>query len=70
MTMEDETGFVNVVMWPKIYERNKVLAKTAYFLGVTGKIQKQDDVVHLVADTLWQPELGDRPQHNKSRDFR
>jgi hypothetical protein len=37
---------------------------------VTGKIQKQDEVVHLVADTLWQPELGTRPRHNKSRDFR
>ena len=29
-------------MWPKIYEQNKVPAKTAYFLGVTGKIQRHD----------------------------
>lgn len=69
MTLEDETGFVNIVIWKTIFDQHVVLAKTASFLGVTGKIQKADGVVHLVADTLWQPKLPRRPDTVASRDF-
>ena len=57
MTLEDETGFVNVVVWKQVFERFAVLVRTASFLGVTGNIQSEDGVVHLVADALWTPEL-------------
>jgi error-prone DNA polymerase len=69
MTLEDETGFVNVVIWPRVFDTFPVLAKTASFLGITGKIQSQDGVVHLVAEELWTPELAAHPDHVKSRDF-
>ena len=46
LTMEDETGFVNVVVWRKVYEAYRSLVKTASFLGVSGKLQAQDGVVH------------------------
>jgi error-prone DNA polymerase len=36
MTLEDETGFVNVVVWESIFQRYSVLAKTVGFLGITG----------------------------------
>jgi DNA polymerase III alpha subunit len=39
MTLEDETGFVNLVLWRKIFVEYSVLAKTQAFLGVTGKLQ-------------------------------
>jgi len=69
MTLEDETGLVNVVIWKQVFERFSVIAKTSGFLGITGVIQVQDGVVHLVADELWQPstKLGAK---TRSRDFR
>ena len=34
-TLEDETGFVNLVLWKQVFERHAALAKTAALLGVT-----------------------------------
>jgi len=69
MTLEDETGFVNLVIWKTVFDQHVLIAKTASFLGVTGKIQNADGVVHLVVDTLWHPELPQRPDTVGSRDF-
>ena len=69
MTLEDETGFVNVVVWESVFQRYPVLAKTAGFLGVSGKLQAEDGVVHLVAETLWEPRLELKPAATRSRDF-
>ncbi len=69
LTLEDETGFVNVVIWPKVYERFSLLVKTTTFLGITGRVQSQDGVVHVVAETFWEPELTVRPESGGSRDF-
>ncbi|GAB4264660.1 MAG: error-prone DNA polymerase [Deferrisomatales bacterium] len=70
LTLEDETGFVNVVVWKKVFDRHAVLAKTASFLGVSGTLQAQHGVVHLVAERLWEPRLPLRPETAGSRDFR
>ena len=69
MTLEDETGFVNVVVWESVFQRYSVLAKSVSFLGITGTLQIEDDVVHLVAQTLWQPEVKIKPAKTSSRDF-
>jgi error-prone DNA polymerase len=69
MTLEDETGFVNLVIWESVFARHDVLAKTASFLGVTGKLQSHAGVVHLVAERLWAPRVGRRPPARSSRDF-
>jgi error-prone DNA polymerase len=68
LTLEDETGFVNVVLWPSVFRRCAVLAKTARLLGVTGRLQVQAGVVHLIARQLWVPRLPRIPT-NASRDF-
>ena len=69
MTLEDETGFVNVVIWKHVFDRYEVLAKTASFLGITGSLQVQEGVVHLIARKLWTPSgKTERPQA-RSRDF-
>ncbi|GAB6061343.1 error-prone DNA polymerase [Deferrisoma palaeochoriense] len=68
-TLEDETGFVNVVVWKRVFDRHPRLARTAALLGVTGRIEAQDGVVHLVAEALWEPRLP-RPTAPPSRDFR
>jgi error-prone DNA polymerase len=69
MTLEDETGFVNLVLWEAVFERYPVVARTARVLGVAGKVQAKDGVVHLVAEELWEPVLHTRPELLKSRDF-
>jgi error-prone DNA polymerase len=69
MTLEDETGFVNLVLWPTIFARYATLAKTATFLGVTGTLQADQGVVHLVAHRLWQPRLHTALATVPSRDF-
>jgi error-prone DNA polymerase len=69
MTLEDETGFVNVVVWESVFQRYAILAKTVSFLGVTGTLQVEDNVVHLVAEQLWKPSLDGKPPAPPSRDF-
>jgi error-prone DNA polymerase len=69
MTLEDETGFVNVVLWEKVFAEYAVLAKTLSFLGVTGKLQVDSGVVHLVAESLWKPKVRAKPRSGGSRDF-
>jgi error-prone DNA polymerase len=56
LTLEDETGMVNVVVWEKVWNRFRRVILTSSFLGVEGKLQKEDSVVHLIADRLWAPE--------------
>jgi error-prone DNA polymerase len=69
MTLEDETGFVNLVVWESVFQRYSVLAKTVSFLGVTGTVQSEDGVVHLVAEKLWKPAVERKPASVSSRDF-
>jgi len=68
-TLEDETGFVNVVVWKRVFDQYAALAKTAALLGVTGEIQKADGVIHLIAKSLWVPDLALAEQTHRSRDF-
>ena len=55
MTLEDETGFVNAVVWESVFQRYSVLAKTVSFLGITGILQVKDGVVHLIAEMAAHP---------------
>ena len=68
-TLEDETGFVNVVVWKQVFDRHAALAKTAALLGVSGEIQKADGVIHLIAKSLWAPDVSLAEQTHRSRDF-
>lgn len=67
LTVEDETGFINVVIWQRVFEAFKALAKTASLLGVSGHTQSESGVVHVVAERLWLPEM--RAEAPRSRDF-
>ena len=70
MTLEDETGFVNLVIWEKVFERNALLARTLHCMGVTGNLQVGEGVVHLVVEAIWDPKLEDTSLRLRSRDFR
>jgi error-prone DNA polymerase len=69
MTLEDETGFVNLVVWRQVFDEYRVVVKTSPFLGVTGKLQVESGVVHLIAEELWVPVLKRQPRSAGSRDF-
>jgi error-prone DNA polymerase len=69
MTMEDETGFVNVVVWSQVFEANAVLVRTASLLGVSGRLQIQEGIVHVIADGFFTPELPRPIVAGQSRDF-
>jgi error-prone DNA polymerase len=52
LTLEDETGIVNVVVWPKVFAKNRRVVMSAQFLEVHGRIERQGLVIHVVADRL------------------
>ncbi len=70
MTLEDETGQINLVLWPHLLERQRRIALGARLLGVDGHVEREGEVIHLIARRLTDlsPLLGRLTTH--SRDFR
>ncbi|RYH07727.1 OB-fold nucleic acid binding domain-containing protein [Tropicimonas sp. IMCC6043] len=52
VTLEDETGVCNVVVWAKVYERFRRAVIAGRMLRVTGRIQREQEVVHVVAEQI------------------
>ncbi|MBI2316794.1 MAG: hypothetical protein HYU75_07225 [Betaproteobacteria bacterium] len=52
MTLEDETGYVNVVVWRDVTERQRRELLGARLMGVEGVLEREGEVVHLVARRL------------------
>jgi error-prone DNA polymerase len=58
ITVEDETGVANVIVWPKAFEKFRRIVLTARLLRVTGRLQREGIVAHVIADRL--EDLSDR----------
>jgi error-prone DNA polymerase len=65
ITIEDESGVANLVIWPTLYEKQRRVILGASLLGVDGRIQREGDVVHLVAYKVH--DLGDLLQQVQER---
>ncbi len=52
VTLEDETGIANLVVWPAVFERFRREAMTSSLLEAQGKLQREGEVIHLVVDRL------------------
>ena len=52
MTLEDETGIANAIVWSKVFERFRPVVLGARLVAVTGKLQHESNVIHVVADRL------------------
>ncbi|MBY3060364.1 error-prone DNA polymerase [Rhizobium leguminosarum] len=52
ITLEDESGIANLVVWPKVFETNRRTILSAGMIAVRGRIQREGEVVHLVAQRL------------------
>jgi error-prone DNA polymerase len=70
MTLEDETGICNLVVYPNIWQKFRQTARFASVLLATGRLQREGDVIHIVCDRL--DDLSDTLQKlaSRSRDFR
>ncbi|MDT8315423.1 error-prone DNA polymerase [Roseomonas mucosa] len=52
ITIEDETGVANLVIWPNLFERQRRLVLSAGMLACHGRVQREGEVVHLIAARL------------------
>ncbi len=52
ITLEDETGIANIIVWPKVFARNRRIVMTSRFLAVRGRLQRAGLVIHVVAETF------------------
>jgi len=52
VTLEDETGHANLIVWPSVFERYRRIVLSAGMLACTGKVQREGLVIHVVAETL------------------
>ena len=81
MTIEDETGIANIIVWPKVFERNRYTVMTGRLLAIRGRLQRAGLVIHVVAESFIDlsgelgrltEDHGEGPQPTallKSRDF-
>ncbi|HAV50792.1 MAG TPA: error-prone DNA polymerase, partial [Brevundimonas sp.] len=54
ITLEDETGVTNLVLWVPVFEAHRRIVMSARLLGVEGIVEKSaEGVVHLMARRLW-----------------
>ncbi|MFL5002849.1 MAG: error-prone DNA polymerase [Xanthobacteraceae bacterium] len=51
-TLEDETGFANLVLWPNRFEQFRAVVMTARLLAATGTLQREGRVIHVIAERL------------------
>jgi error-prone DNA polymerase len=51
-TLEDETGFANLIVWPNVLERFRTTLMVARLLAAVGPVQREGRVVHLVVERL------------------
>jgi error-prone DNA polymerase len=52
MTLEDETGIANTIVWPKMFETFRPVVLGARLVSVTGRLQNEKGVIHVVADHI------------------
>ena len=52
MTLEDEAGVANLIVWPKAFERLRAIVIGARFVAATGKLQNEAGVIHLIVERM------------------
>jgi error-prone DNA polymerase len=70
VTIEDETGCVNVMVWRALAERQRRELLASRLMGITGAIEREGEVVHLLAGRLFDHTSLLGKLVTRSRDFR
>jgi error-prone DNA polymerase len=50
LTLEDETGVTNAIVWPKIFEMLRPIVIAARFIAISGRLQSESGVIHVVVE--------------------
>jgi error-prone DNA polymerase len=50
LTLEDESGIANIIVWPKVFEKYRPLVLGVRFLKIRGHVQSEAGVIHVIAD--------------------
>jgi error-prone DNA polymerase len=69
VTLEDETGYTNVVVWERLAEKQRRELLDSSFMGVQGTLERKGDVTHVIADRLVNMSAMLGPLITQSRDF-
>jgi error-prone DNA polymerase len=74
LTLEDETGVSNIIVWPKLFEAARLPLMAGRLLRIEGRLQKEDGVIHIVAERVtdrsdWLDGMADPRFRAASRDF-
>ena len=70
VTLEDETGNINLVVWKRLAEKQRRELLGAHLLGAVGEVQRDGDVLHLIAYRLLDHSSLLANLANRSRNFR
>ncbi|HEY7031824.1 MAG TPA: OB-fold nucleic acid binding domain-containing protein, partial [Thermomicrobiales bacterium] len=62
LLLEDEHGLVNVIVYPGLYERQRMVVRGEPFVVVTGTLQKQNDTINVICRWI-------RPMENARQEF-
>jgi error-prone DNA polymerase len=52
ITIEDETGHANLIVWPSVFEKQRRLILSAGMIGCYGRLQREGEVMHVVVERL------------------
>jgi error-prone DNA polymerase len=69
LTLEDETGYVNAVIWSRLFEKQRAEILSATLLAIDGILETDGDVHHLIADRVHDFSHLAGSLRSKSRDF-
>ena len=53
VTLEDETGYINLIVWDRLAQSARRVVSGAALMGVVGKVQKEGQVLHVIAERLF-----------------
>jgi len=52
ITLEDETGVINLVVWPDLKEKQRTVVMGARLMEVRGRVEYDDEVIHVIAQHM------------------
>jgi error-prone DNA polymerase len=70
VSLEDEHGIINLILWPQVFEAQRSVAMRASLLAVSGTLQNRENVTHVVARRLHDASGWVGALRRRSRDFR
>jgi len=68
LLLEDEHGMVNVIVWPQVYERDRIVVRAEPLVEVTGRLERRDGTLNVIAERVaplarpGRPVIGPREQ--------